>query len=330
MSSLSCLLFRRCLAFLAAVLLCLAAPARAEAPMANTQVPGYYRMKLGQYEITALFDGSLALDATRFKHPNRKEVEQLLLRSFSEKDKVRLSVNAYLINTGKQLVLVDAGGAGVYGKRLGRLLANLKASGYSAYDVDAVILTHMHPDHVAGLIDNDKDPVFPNATVYVEEAEAQYWLSAENEAAAPKEWTRIFIAARNAATPYIENEKWKTFTIGAQLLPGIGTLPARGHTPGHTIVTVKSEAQRMLILGDVMHSHAIQFARPEITFDFDLDPQQARETRRAILKRLSMSGDLAAAAHLPFPGMGRVRTEGAGRYAWVPVPFSPLPETKQP
>ena len=316
--------FRHLLSCVAVMFVCLAPSAYAEAPMVKTQVPGYYRMMVGQFEVTALFDGALQLDSKRLINGKRKDIEKLLSRSFSPTDKVQLSVNAYLINTGKQLVLVDVGGGSAYGAALGKLLPNLKAAGYEPEQVDVIILTHMHGDHIAGLVDRDNDRVFPNATVYAEEAESQHWLSTASEAKAPASWKRIFATARTSAAPYHQHGKWKTFTIGSELAPGINTIPARGHTPGHTIVTVESHNQRLLIVGDLMHSHAVQFARPDVAFDFDVTSKQAIETRQAIFKVLARGKTLTAATHLPFPGIGRLRAEGGGKYSWVPVEFAPI------
>ncbi len=316
--------FRHLLSCVAVIFACLTTSAYAEAPMVKTQAPGYYRMMVGQFEVTALFDGVLQLDSKRLINGKRKDIEKLLSRSFSPAEKMQLSVNAYVINTGKQLVLVDVGGGTAYGPALGKMLSNLKAAGYEPDQVDAIILTHMHGDHIAGLVDRDNDRVFPNATVYVEEAENQHWLAAANEAKAPAAWKRIFATARTSAAPYLQHGKWKTFTIGAELAPGINTIPARGHTPGHTIVTVESHNQRLLIVGDLMHSHAVQLARPDVAFDFDVAPKQAIETRQAIFKRLARDKTLTAASHLPFPGIGRLRAESAGKYTWVPVEFAPI------
>jgi glyoxylase-like metal-dependent hydrolase (beta-lactamase superfamily II) len=314
----------RLLGCLAACLLCLTSLAHAEAPMAQTQVPGYYRMMVGQFEVTALFDGALQLDTKRLINLRQSEIKKMLARSYSGTEKMQTAVNAYLINTGQHLVLVDAGGGSLYGAQLGHVLANMKAAGVDPDQVDTIVLTHMHGDHIAGLIDSDNDAVFSNATVFVEENESSYWLSEKNEAASPAAWKRIFDAAKKTAAPYIKNGTWKTFSVGSPIVPGISTIPARGHTPGHTIVTVESNGQRLLIIGDLVHNHAVQFTLPHVAFDFDVNPKQAVETRRAVLKVLAKSKELAAGSHLPFPGMGHVRAEGANSYTWVPIEFSPL------
>lgn len=310
--------------FLAGMLVCFTLLAHADAPMAKTQAPGYYRMMVGQFEVTALFDGALQMDVKRLINARQSDIKKSLARAFSGPDKMQTAVNAYLINTGKHLVLVDAGGGSLYGPQLGRMLSNLKASGYDPDQVDKIILTHMHGDHIAGLIDNSNRPAFSNATVFVEENESGYWLSEKNEAAAPAAWKRIFTAAKNVSAPYLRNGIWKTFTVGSPIVSGINTIPARGHTPGHSIVTIESNGQRLLIVGDLVHSHAVQFTNPDVAFDFDVKPKQAIETRRAVLRALAKSKELVAGSHLPFPSIGRVRAEGLNRYVWVPIEYGPV------
>ena len=189
---------------------------QAEAPMQKTQAPGYYRMMLGQFEVTALFDGIVELDAALLKNISEKDVKELLSRSMiDDPHKLPTSVNAYLINTGSNLVLVDAGSGKALGPTLGYLLKNLKASGYTAEQVDAVLLTHLHSDHVAGLLDADGKPAFPKAVVYVAKAENDYWLSDAEPKNIPPEYQELMKQARkmahDIAEPYIKLGQWKTF-----------------------------------------------------------------------------------------------------------------------
>ena len=315
---------RYLLSFAAAILICFTSMAQAEAPQVQTQVPGYYRIALGQFEVTALFDGALQLDATRLTNAKEEDIQKLLARRFVGTQKMQTAVNAYLINTGRNLVLVDAGAGRAYGPDLGFILKNMKAAGYSPEQVDTVIVTHMHGDHISGLIDANGLPVFPNATVHAAQADNDYWLSPKIAAAAPSEWQRIFTSARNNAAPYLKSGKWKTFSVGTQLVPGITATNAHGHTPGHTAFAVESEGKRLLIWGDLVHSHAVQFARPEVGFNFDVDPKQAIATRIAIFKSVAMSGELVAGMHLPFPGIGHVQADGKGAYLWVPLEFTSM------
>lgn len=179
---------------------------------------------------------------------------------------------------------------------------------------------------VGGLNDANGQPVFPQAKVLVPQADHDFWLSEKTAAAAPEGMRPFFQMARDAAAPYRAQGRWQTFTEDSELVPGIKAVKAHGHTPGHTAYAVETAGQRLLIWGDLVHAHAVQFARPGVSIEFDVDQKQAIATRRAIMKQMAASKSLVAGMHLPFPGIGRVRDEGKGRYAWVPVEFSPLPE----
>ncbi|MBT9499396.1 MULTISPECIES: MBL fold metallo-hydrolase [Zoogloea] len=300
-----------------------AAPACAEAPPVKTQVPGYYRMALGELEVTALYDGYIDLDTKILSNASPAEVQRLLTRMFLAGQKVQTAVNAFLINTGGKLILVDTGAAKAFGPTLGFIGDNLKAAGYSPEQVDVVLLTHLHADHAAGLLNAEGKPLFPNAEVRVTQADSDFWLSEEIAAKAPEGFRPFFQMARTAATPYQAAGKWKTFSGTAELAPGIRAVDAHGHTPGHTAYLIESKGERLLIVGDAVHSHAVQFARPEVAIEFDSDKKQAVMARKKLFAFAAKEKLAVAGMHLPFPGIGHVRTEGKG-YAWVPVEFSPI------
>lgn len=300
------------------------APAWAEAPLAHSQVPGYYRAQLGQFEITALYDGHIGLDTKLLKNVEEQDLQRLLARMFVNSPKMQTAVNGYLINTGKHLVLVDVGAAKLFGPTLGFMLQNLKAAGYKPSQVDTVIITHLHPDHIGGLIDAKGKPVFPKATIYTAQADSDFWLSAEVAAASPEGMRPFFKMARDSAAPYQSRRQWKTFTEGSVLVPGIQAVKANGHTPGHTAYAVESEGQKLLVWGDLVHAHAVQFARPDVAIEFDIDPKQAVATRKAILQAMAESKSLVAGMHLPFPGIGHVRLDSEGSYTWVPAEYTPV------
>jgi len=316
---------RRTFTLLAAALMALAPLARAEAPKVMTQVPGYYRTQLGQFEITALFDGAIELDTKLLKHTSADELQRLLARMFVGNPKMQTAVNAYLVNTGANLVLVDTGAAKLFGPSLGYVVQNMKAAGYDPAQVDTVVITHLHADHVGGLNDASGKPLFTKARILVAQADSDFWLSQKVADGAPKEVQPFFKMARDSAAPYLASGQWKTFTEGSELVPGIRAVRADGHTPGHTAYEVESAGQKLLIWGDLVHAHAVQFARPGVSIEFDIDQKQAIATRRRIMKAAAASKSLVAGMHLPFPGLGHVRADGKDRYAWVPIEFAPLP-----
>lgn len=300
--------------------------ASAEAPAAGTQVPGYYRAALGDLEITALYDGYVDLGANLLLGASKADVQRLLARQFLASEKVQTAVNAYLINAGGKLILVDAGAAKAFGPTLGFVGEQLRAAGYAPEQVDVVLLTHLHADHVAGVLTPDGKPLFPNAEIHVAQTEADFWLSDENAAKAPKDFKPFFELARKSVAPYQAAGKFKTFS-GEADFGGIKAVPSNGHTPGHTSYLVESKGQRLLILGDAVHSHAVQFAHPEVAIEFDADKKAAIAARKQLFAWAAKDKLLVSGMHLPFPGLGHVRAEGKG-FAWVPVEYSPLRKDK--
>lgn len=308
---------------LAVLFLFVAGFAAAEAPPQKTQAPGYYRLMLGDFEITALYDGATALDETTLKNISVRDRQRLLARQFIQGPKIQTAVNAYLVNTGSKLILIDAGAAGLFGPSLGRVVDNLQAAGYRPEQVDTVLLTHLHGDHVNGLVSPDGGRVFANAEVWSAQADNDFWLSETVAAKAPAESQAFFKMPRDAAAPYLAAGKWKTFSSDRELLPGVASIDTRGHTPGHASYLITSGGERLLVLGDLVHNHAVQFVRPEVSFEFDSDPQQAVQSRKRVFDRAAKEKLMVAGMHLPFPGIGHVRKDKRG-YAWVPAEFALL------
>lgn len=313
--------FRRALAALAGSLL-LATAAHAESPQVKTQAPGYYRLMVGEVEVTALLDGVLELQPGKLlTNTTSKEVNSLLARSF-QGDAVTTSVNAYLINTGSKLVLVDAGAAALFGPGLDQLHGNLKAAGYQPEQVDAVLITHMHGDHIGGLMQAGKI-AFPNATVHADKHDADFWLSAESLEKAPKEMKMYFQGAQMSLNPYVNAGKFKAFEGDAEIVPGVKAVAAHGHTPGHAVYVVESKGQKLVLWGDLMHVAAVQFPKPAVTIAFDSDSKAAAAQRKKAFADAARGRYWVAGAHLPFPGIGHLRAEGKG-YVFVPVNYSPV------
>jgi glyoxylase-like metal-dependent hydrolase (beta-lactamase superfamily II) len=296
--------------------------AHAAAPMAKTSAPGYYRMVLGDFEITALSDGTVELPMNKLlTNTTPAKVDKALAKSFL-KSPVETSVNAYLVNTGNKLILVDAGAGTLFGPTLGKLLANLKASGYQPEQVDEVYLTHIHPDHAGGLMTADK-LAFPNAIVRVDKRDSDFWLSEENMDKAPADAKGFFQGAMASLNPYAKADRLKPFTSGIELSPGIKAVSTPGHTVGHNAFVIESKGQKLALWGDLVHVASLQFEKPEIAIQFDSDSKSAVAHRKKAFNEAVRQGYLVAGAHLPFPGIGHVRADGKG-YTWVPVNYSPM------
>jgi len=296
----------------------------ASAPMKKTSTPGWYRTMIGDFEVTALNDGIFGIETKLLQHTSQKEIEKGMDAAFVAKgDKVPTSVNAFLVNTGTQLVLIDTGVAKAFGPTLGFAIENLKAAGYDPAQVDVVLITHMHGDHVNGLVTADGKMVFPNAQVMVTKPEAGFWMNKEQEAKAPEGMKPFFKMANGAAAPYVAAGKWKTFEPNAEPVPGIKAM-ATGHTPGHTSYVVESKGQKLIVLGDVIHVGAVQFGNPDVSIGYDVDDKTAIASRKKLFADAAKNKTLLAGAHLAFPGLGHVRAQGKG-YTWVPVEFAYIP-----
>lgn len=299
---------------------CFAVAASAAAPAAKTQAPGFYRMMLGDFEITAVSDGTVGLHPTQLlTNTTKKKVETALGRAFL-REPVETSVNGYLVNTGSKLVLIDAGAGTLFGPTLGRFVANLKAAGYQPEQVDEIYITHLHADHVGGLV-ADGRPVFPNAVVRADQHDADYWLSQKNLDAAPDDAKGFFKGAMASINPYVDAGRFKPFEGDTELVPGVKAIANHGHTKGHTVYMVESQGQKLLLWGDLMHVAAVQFADPSVTIAFDTDAKAALAQRRKVFADAAKQGYWVAGAHLAFPGIGHLRREGAA-YAFVPANYS--------
>ena len=296
--------------------------ANAASPMAKTPAPGYYRMMLGDFEIMALSDGTVNLPVKDLlTNTTPAAVDKALARSYL-KSPLETSVNGYLINTGEKLVLVDTGAAGLFGPTLGNLVANLKASGYQPEQVDEIYITHMHADHVGGLMAGDKR-AFPNAIVRADKHDADFWLSQANLDKAAVEDKGFFQGAMASINPYVKADKFKPFDGNTELVAGIKAVASPGHTPGHSIYAIESKGQKLVLWGDLMHVASVQFDNPSVTIKFDTDSKAAALQRKKAYAEAAKQGYLVASAHLSFPGIGHLRADGKG-YAWIPVNYTTI------
>lgn len=286
-------------------------------PLAGTQAPGVYRLKIGAFEVTVLSDGNLAIDRPLFAG-DAAGADALLNKAFLPQGPIPTCVNEWLVNTGDKLVLVDAGAGNSFAPTLGKMHGNLAVAGVDPAAVDVVVITHMHPDHIPGLLGNDGRMMFPNAVVHINADERAFWSSEQNRAKAPDQFKVFFDLANAAIKPYADAGKVQTFKDGAQFAPGVSAAAAPGHTVGHTMVRVSSDGSDLLLWGDIVHCAALQFAEPERAIAFDSDPAMAIANRKKVLDMVTNDRLLFAGAHLPFPGVGHATKSSTG-YAYVPL-----------
>lgn len=286
------------------------APAAAAAPLAGAPLAGALRYKIGEIEVTALLDGYLDVTSEVVVGYEAAEGERLRDKAMIEKDSLRLPVNAFLINTGERLVLVDTGSADAMGPTMGRLPKALEAAGVTTDQIDALLITHMHPDHLFGAIDGEGRRVFANAELILPETDNAFWYDDAAMNGAPDQFKPFFLGARKAAEAYKDSQT--LFSGEEEILPGIRPMALPGHTPGHTGYVIDSNGETLIIAGDIVHMAVYQFARPDWGIGFDVDSAMAAATRRKFFDQAASDKLLFAGAHIPFPGMGRVAREGEG------------------
>ncbi|WDZ79998.1 MBL fold metallo-hydrolase (plasmid) [Ensifer adhaerens] len=310
---------RQALGLLAATALLPLAPrfAFSAAPFSTVANAGYYRFRFGKFEVTALSDGTLALPMAKiYQNEPEGELQRKLDDNFLGKEP-HLSINAYLVNDGERLVLIDAGSGALLGAAAGKLMRHLMASGYQADQVDAVILTHVHADHSGGLIVDGK-PQFPNAEIHLADREYRYWIEREGVTTMTEAQKTDFQRAKDALAPYIAAGRVTRFADNANVLPNLGSILRAGHTPGHSSIVLQADdSQRLVFWGDVIHGDHVQFDAPDVFVSFDVDGTAAAATRAVALADAADDRYLVAGAHLPFPGVGHVARDET-LYRFVP------------
>ena len=305
----------------AALLTCgLAFAADAKAPFVKTQAPGWFRFMVGSFEVTALSDGTVQLPITKLLKDKPEKTAAALKKAFLTGETVETSCNAYLINTGDKLVLVDTGAGSLFGPTLGNALASLRASGYTPEQVDEIYITHVHPDHVGGL-STDAGLVFANATLRIDQADVDFWLSDKNLEAAPADSKGFFQGAQKMLGPWVAAKKLSSFSGATELTPGIKAEPSHGHTAGHTSYVVESGGQKLVLIGDLMHAAAVQFSDPGVTIAFDTDAKAAAAERKKAYAAAAKGGYLLGITHVSFPGVGHLKAAGKG-YEWFPINYT--------
>lgn len=283
----------------------------------ETQIPGVYHRRIGDILLTAVSDGTLERTHEMMRDVTVEESQRHIDEAF--RPGIVISVNCFLIRAGGRIALMETGSGQYLGASAGKLLANLAAAGVAPEEITSVLLTHMHPDHSAGLTDmTTGKPNFPNAELVVHENEPRHWNDDAAMARGTEREKKLFFQqAREQTAPY--RDRMRLFRSG-EVLPGVTAIPAHGHTPGHTTYLFESRGERLLIWGDTVHIPEVQVPRPEVTVVVDSDPTAAAASRRRIFDMAASERLLVTGMHLHFPGFGHVARR-AGGYVFVPEPW---------
>ena len=301
--------------------------AAAAAPMLGTLPPAWHRFRWGSFEATVISDGNLPLGkpADSFVGPGAEQIPQMLTSEFLDPNAATLEQNVLILNTGRQLLLFDTGmgesmgpQSKMFGPTTGRLQANMKAAGIDPAQIDVVIATHAHCDHVWGLVNEAGQRVFPNAQVAINEADVKFWTDDANKKG-PAFMVPFIDGAKKNLAAY--RDRMIMVRDGQEVVPGVVALFTPGHTVGHTCYAITSNGRTMVNTGDLAHHQVLLLRQPLMEFSFDTDPKVSAQTRSRMLDRLATDRHAVLSYHFPWPGLGHVRKASQG-YDWVAEPMN--------
>lgn len=289
----------------------------------DLQGAGFYRFALGDFEVTLLSDGVFPMEPAGLfsQTATAQEAAAAAREAFlPENQPVPGHVNGLVIRTDKDTLLIDTGCGSGFGPTTGKLAARLALAGIKPADITTLILTHLHPDHVGGLVSPIGDFALPNAKVVVTAHEQAFWSqpAPDLSKSGVPEGMRPMMVGAAAASLQLTADRLQKMNPGDKVAPGVTLLDAPGHTPGHVAIGLESSGQELVYIADLLHLPQVQFRRPGWHVAFDADPVQAAATRKRMLDRIAADRTLIAGSHLPFPGLGHVRASNGG-YEWVPV-----------
>ena len=281
------------------------------------QIPGVYHRKIGDIVVTAISDGYLDGNLDVMRNVDVEQARRLLRDAF--RPARRTNVNAFVIHSNGRSAIVDTGSGNYLLPTAGFVQRNLAAAGIDAKSIDTVLLTHMHPDHSAGLTDmSNGERLFPNAELVMHENEPKHWFDDGAMAKADERSKKLyFLAGREQVEPY--RDRTRLFTQG-EVFPGVTAVPSTGHTPGHTAFLIASGDEQLMIWGDTVHVPEVQTALPEAGMAFDTDLAAAAVARKRMFDRVATDGILVAGMHLHFPSFSHLVRQG-GAYALIPEPW---------
>lgn len=293
--------------------------ALAAAPMQGPLAPHIYRFMVGEFEVTTILDGAIQIDGP---HPifgqnvSAEELHALAEANFLPPTRFEIGFTQTVVNTGAQVILFDAGnGALRRGKGAGLLRERLAAAGLAPEQVDVVALTHFHPDHIGGLME-DGSPAFPNATYVIGSTEFDFWSPVEKAEA--EATARVGKLTQSNVVPLAE--KATMIKPGDAVVSGVEAVDSRGHTPGHLCYHIESAGERLLVLGDVCNHFVVSMQRPDWHVRFDMDKEGAAAARRNVLGMIAADRIPFVGYHMPYPAVGYAESMGDG-FRYVPASY---------
>jgi glyoxylase-like metal-dependent hydrolase (beta-lactamase superfamily II) len=294
--------------------------ALAKAPKLGTQSPYWHRLNLGNAEVTVISDGPLSLGDPKgtFTGVPEDEMRKMLTDNFLSPTSIVLEQNSPIVNTGDKLVLFDTGLGSTkgFGPTTGRQQKSMAEAGIKPADIDAVVFSHAHPDHVGGVVDDNGKPLFPNAQYYIAQNDLEFWTDEGKNNGPLKDFIAI---ARKNLLPV--RDRIVFYKDGQEFLPGIQAMSTPGHTVGHTIFMITSDGKSLAYLADLTHHPILLLEKPRMEFSYDTDPKQAAASRVKTLDMLAANKIAVMAYHYPWPGVGHVVKTGEG-FHYVPQPMT--------
>lgn len=290
--------------------------ARAGAPMAKTQAPGFYRFKLGDFQITAIHDGMAGRPLEGFvRNAKLEEVQKAMTDIGLPTDRLPLSFTSLVVNMGSKLIVIDTGNGNSGAPTSGKWMENFKAAGFAPEQIDTILITHFHGDHINGLRLKDGAAVFPNTQIKVPEPEWAYWMDDGKMNAASDALKGGFQGVRRVFNGL---QNVSRFEWGKEAVPGITAIQSDGHTPGHTSFMISSGNAKLIVMGDVANHPGLFVRRPNWHAVFDMNGEIAERTRRKMLDMAVAEKAMVAFYHAPFPAAGHIVKEGNG-YDFAPL-----------